>query len=121
MGRSGYDADDVTGIEEQFWAAAGDPDFYRSHFADDGLIALAMGVMDKTQTVEAMGSAQPWAEFRLDDRRRLDIADDVASLTYRATARRESDDADYTAVVSSVYVRRNGDWTLVLHQQTPVT
>ena len=66
-----------------------------------------------------MQQAQPWSQATLDDLQFVRIADDVAALSYRATARRSGDQADYTAVVSSVYVRRDGEWLLVLQQQTP--
>lgn len=49
------------------------------------------------------------------------IADDVGALAYHATARRASDETDYTAVVSSIYVRRDDDWLLVFHQQAPTS
>ena len=112
----------VADLEERFWTeGGGDPDFWSRHFAEDGLIALAMGIMGKPATVEAMRQAAPWIQASLDDVRFVQVTDDVAALTYRATARRAGDEADYTAVVSSVYARRDGDWLLVLHQQTPST
>jgi hypothetical protein len=111
---------DVTDLERRFWTeGGGNPNFWSRHFADDGLVALPMGMMDKPQTVAAMHQAQPWSQATLDDVHLVLIADDVAALSYHATARRSGEQADYTAVVSSVYVRRSGEWLLVLHQQTP--
>ena len=51
--------------------------------------------------------------------RSLALSADVAALQYRASARREGDDSPYHALVTSVYVRRDGAWRLALHQQTP--
>jgi hypothetical protein len=107
-------------LEERFWGAAGDAEFWNEHFADEGVIALAMGLMDKRTVVEAQTAAGPWATYALDDVRIVELADQVASISYRATARRTGDDGDYVAVVTSVYVRRDGDWVLAVHQQTPV-
>ena len=48
------------------------------------------------------------------------IADDAALLSYRFRGRR-GDDFTYTALMGSVYVRRDGAWRMAFHQQTPVT
>jgi hypothetical protein len=42
-----------------------------------------------------------------------------AARAYQATARREGDTSDYSAFVTSVYVRRGKGWQLAMHQQTP--
>lgn len=110
---------EIIELEERFWEAAGNPEFYEEHFADDGAIALPIGVMDKTSVVDAMASAQPWTGYELTDPAFIDIADDVAAVTYTATAVRDEGEP-YQAVISSVYVRRNGSWKLVIHQQTPL-
>lgn len=106
-------------LENGFWRAAGNPDFYGDHFAQDGAIALAMGIMGKSEVIGAMEAAQPWATYELQSPRLIEISQTVAALVYRTSARRANDDHDYDAVISSVYVRRRGDWQLILHQQTP--
>jgi hypothetical protein len=53
----------------------------------------------------------------IDDARVLHPTADTAVLTYRWRSRRG--EGTYAAVMSSVYVRRDGAWRLVLHQQTP--
>ena len=45
--------------------------------------------------------------------------DDVAIITYRAAAEREGSE-QYRARVSSGYVKRDGAWRMVFHQQTPL-
>jgi hypothetical protein len=44
--------------------------------------------------------------------------DDLAILTYEASAVRQ-DDQEHHVVVSSAYVRRTDGWKLAFHQQTP--
>lgn len=109
---------DLMSLEEGFWANAGDPAFYEEHFTDDGIIALSAGMIDKPGVMSAMERAEPWDKYVLHDPRLIDVGDDVAALVYTATARRESDDSDYTPVVTSVYVLRNEEWKLIVHQQT---
>lgn len=111
--------DELLELEKCFWDAAGNAGFYAEHFAQDGLIALAMGVMGQAEVMEAMESADPWTEHSLDSPRLVEISPDVAALVYRASARRAGDRSDYEVVVSSVYVRRSDRWKLILHQQTP--
>jgi hypothetical protein len=65
--------------------------------------------------------ATPWAWYRIEEPRALTLGDGAASLSYRATARRDGDADDYRAFITSVYVREAGEWKLALHQQTPIT
>jgi hypothetical protein len=44
-------------LEAGFWEAAGNPDFYQATFADDGLMALPVGIMTKPEVVTAMEGA----------------------------------------------------------------
>jgi hypothetical protein len=56
----------------------------------------------------------------LEDVRVVWLTDDSAVVRYRATARRDGDDTTYSALIGSVYVRRDATWKLAFHQQTPV-
>lgn len=106
-------------LEDGFWDAAGTPRFYDDNFAEDGVIALPMGIMAKSEVMEAMEAAEPWSEHDMRSPRVIEINRDVAALVYRASARRVGQESDYEAVISSVYARRDGAWKLILHQQTP--
>lgn len=105
-------------LEDGFWGAAGDPEFYEENMASDGLCVLPVGVMDKDTTVSAISQADPWDQYEFSDVRLLDLGDDEAAICYRADASRA--DAEYAALISSVYTRHHGEWKLSLHQQTPI-
>ena len=45
------------------------------------------------------------------------LREGIGLVSYAVTARRG--DAPYAALVSSLYVRHEDGWRLVLHQQTP--
>lgn len=47
------------------------------------------------------------------------LGDDVAILTYRASAKRANGEP-YRALVSSAYTKRGGSWKMAFHQQTPL-
>ena len=105
-------------IEHRFWEASGDPHFWQDHFNEEGVIALTLGVMDKRSVLQSQDRARPWQSFSIKDEQIVDLGDDAASITYRASARRDGE-PEYSAVVTSVYARRSGDWQLMVHQQTP--
>lgn len=107
-------------LEEGFWNAAGNGDFYREHMAPDGFCVLPVGLLDKEETVLAITAAEPWSEFKLHDVRAIDLGDDEAALCYRAEAIKDDGSAGYSALISSVYTRLAGEWKLALHQQTPI-
>ncbi len=109
--------DELLALERRFWEAGGDPGFYRERFAEDGRCVFAFGILDKDATVASMEVAGGWSSVEFSELSCLDLAPDVAALAYLADA--VSDDGGtYHAAVSSVYVRRDGHWQLVLHQQS---
>lgn len=110
--------DEIITLERRFWAAAGDPGFYRENFAEGGrcVFGFGIGVMDKAATVASMEAAEPWTAYDLADIEVVDLHDDAAVVVYTATAERDSQ--EYRAAVSSVYARRDGRWQLTVHHQT---
>ena len=105
-------------IEERFWQSRGDTEFWATNFNDEGVIALPMGLMEKAAVLASQEDARPWSDFAIKDAHVVDLGDDVASISYTVAGRRDGE-SDYTAVVTSVYAKRNGEWQLMVHQQTP--
>ena len=106
-------------LERRFWDAAGDVGHYEKHFADDGMMAFHVGILDKPTILDAMEGAVPWRSATIDEPRLVHVDHEVAALVYTTEAV-AADNASYRAAITSVYAYRNGDWTLVLHQQTPL-
>ncbi|MFZ0625537.1 MAG: nuclear transport factor 2 family protein [Acidimicrobiia bacterium] len=111
---------DLIELERRFWERAGDAEFWHRHFADDGVIVLPSGHMDKATVVGIQANSDPWEMYALEDVRLVDLGEDCQAVTYLARARRAGDESDYVAAVSSVYAQRGGEWLLILHQQTPI-
>lgn len=107
-------------LEAQFWRAAGDPEFYRDRFADDGVMAFHVGIMTKTRIMQSISGADRWESFTIDDPHVVAISDNVASITYSTVANRVGSQEKYLAAITSVYADRGDGWKLVLHQQTPL-
>jgi uncharacterized protein (TIGR02246 family) len=113
--------DEIEDLERRGWDALSSPDgaaFYANLMADDGLMVFPGTILDRPQSLRAIGGAPPWASFELEDVRVVEAGADGAVVVYRATAQRAGEQP-YHACMSSVYARRDGSWRLVLHQQTP--
>ena len=109
--------EELLAFERRFWEAGGDPGFYREHFAEDGRCVFAFGILDKEATVASMDAPGGWSSVEFSDVSCLELAPDVVALTYLADAVSQ-DGGTYHAAASSVYVRRDGAWQLMLHQQS---
>jgi hypothetical protein len=111
-------------LEEQGWRALSSTgeaaaEFYE-RILDDRIVMLLPGgmVLDDRATIVRSMSGQPWSSFELEDLRELHLTPDAGIVTYGVSATREGS-APYSALVSSVYFRREDGWRLAFHQQTP--
>src|SRR5690242_3902086 len=114
--------DELIELERAGWAALCDgsaDDFYGRAMTEDALMVLANGtVMSRADVVTALGASPPWSSYEMADVRVVRISDDVAALVYVGTGHRAGGEPSFTGLMSSVYVRRDGDWKLALYQQT---
>ncbi|MGA7672037.1 MAG: nuclear transport factor 2 family protein [Nitrolancea sp.] len=109
-------------LEDRGWTALSSgrgADFYDEHLTDDARMVFPFGVMDRTGSIEAMRAAPPWSKYLIEEPTVTVLTTESAVLTYRATAQREGQ-PEYRAWMSSIYVRRGGQWKLAVHQQTPL-
>ena len=90
-------------------------DFYGATMTEDGVMVLADGtVMTRSDVVAALGRAPAWASYQMDDLRVVPIGEESAALVYLGTGHRVDDAPSFVGVMTSVYVRRDGQW-----RQTP--
>jgi hypothetical protein len=119
----GSGTDELSLLEERGWQAlstdgAAATAFYRE-VLDTHVVMLLPGGMtldDRETIVASMGGA-PWTSFRLENLAVLHLTPDTGVVTYGVVAQRG--DTAYSALISSVYVRRDDGWKLAFHQQTP--
>jgi hypothetical protein len=112
--------DELLALEDQGWQALSSDqgaDFYDELMSEDVVMLLPFGALDRAACLEAIRSAPPWLTYSISDARVLRLSADWGVVIYRATASREGQ-PEYRALMSSSYVRRDGAWELVLHQQT---
>jgi hypothetical protein len=113
----------LTDIERKLWT--NDVVFYKNSLIEEALLVFPeTGVITRDVAVDAIltenAEGRRWAEVQFDEIQSLRIADDVALLTYRVTARWEHEQSTSSGLASSVYVNRAGVWKLAFHQQTPI-
>ena len=115
--------DELLDLEHAGWASLCDgtgSEFYGDIMTDDAVMVLANGtVMDRGDVVEALRDAPPWSAYEIDDVRLVQLDEDSSAVVYIGTGHRGDDDRPFVGVMTSVYVRRDGDWKLALYQQTP--
>ena len=113
-------AGEIEDLERRGWQALSGSNgaaFYEKVMAEDGFMVFPGMVMDKPTAVATIREVEPWSRFELADIR-VAVDANAALITYRANAQRAGQ-PEYEAVMSSVYVRRQGQWLLLLHQQSP--
>src|SRR4051794_17478169 len=82
------------------------------------LLALpGIGVLDRDQTIASLKDAPRWSKVTMREQR---TAGDGSALVlaYQAEGEREGGAPPYHALCSSTYVRHDGAWRMVQHQQT---
>lgn len=112
--------DDLLALEHRLWT--GGADDYRDILDADCLIAFTemAGLMTRDQIADSAGDGGRWHDVETEGVGVVQPTDEVAILTYRAQATRK-DGEPYRALLSSAYVRRDGEWKMAFHQQTPLT
>jgi hypothetical protein len=100
--------------------ARGSGDDYRARLTDDAVVLIpGMGLLDREACAAAVDATPGpgWGAIEITDARLVALGEDSAAIAYRFSG--ERGDSRYEALMSSVYVRRDGEWKLALHQQTP--
>ena len=81
------------------------------------IMVFAEAVMQGPQIVAGMADSPRWDRVQITERRMAE-QDEVVVLAYRARAMRRGAERD--VLCSSTWLRSEGDWLMVQHQQTPV-
>ena len=111
--------DELWRMEAGFWT--GDAGYYEANLAVGAMMVFPppTGVLDRARIVATIRDAPRWRDVDMQGRQVARPKQDTVVLAYRASARRDGDEAPYRAVCGSVYTRFDDGWKLVLHQQSP--
>lgn len=114
--------DDLVAIERAGWdalCAGTGSNFYGTLMTPDGVMVLADGsVFDRDEVAASLHEAPPWTSYAISGARSVRLGDDATALVYRADAIRPG--VEFSALMTSCYVRREGDWRLAVYQQTAI-
>lgn len=113
--------DELVALEREGWDALSSPqgaDYYRRQLSDNAVMAFPFGVIDRAQALEAIASAPPWSRYAITSPQDIRLGHDAAVVVYQVSAERAGE-PEFNAVVSSTFVRRDRDWQLAFHQQSP--
>jgi hypothetical protein len=108
---------DLLKLEKGFWTEGGD--YYREHVDDECLVAFTemAGVHSNEEIAGMNPGAGNWKNVKLDEKGLVELSDDSVVLTYEVDAQRKTGEP-YRALVSTGYVKRDGQWKMAFHQQT---
>jgi ketosteroid isomerase-like protein len=111
---------DLFEIEKNFWT--GDAAYYRRHLADDCMVVFTemAGLKSKEEIASMIKDGMRWRKLDIKEKGLVELADGVALLSYQDSATRATGEP-FEALVSSAYVKRNGEWKMAFHHQTPLT
>ena len=112
-------SDELIQIERHGWEAlcSSDADaYYRRHLTEDAM-AFPFGVLNREEALDAMARADPWSRYEMEDPKVVRLGPDSGIVVYSVTAQRDGQDP-FSAVLSSTFVRRDGEWRLAFHQQS---
>jgi hypothetical protein len=94
---------------------------FASYLAEDQLYVNSTGVHSKAEAVKGIGEGDGPPELTLDDWKVLMIDKDAAIVTYKATPKAMACGPEPVAQRNStVWVKRNGKWLALFHQDTNV-
>lgn len=104
-------------MEKSFWLDG--PDFYESSMAPDARMVFPypVGILEGEQIVEGLKQGPRWQSVEFENQTGTSLGETTA-LAYRATGQRDGEET-YIALCSSTYVKSDGKWFLLTHQQTP--
>ena len=99
--------------------AAGDGSTYNRRVREEAIVVVPNRVLDKAAAIAAIDEAGGWDGFGFEDEHEERLGPDAAIISYRFSGHRGA--FEYIAQLSSVYTREaDGEWRLLLHQQTPL-
>ena len=110
---------DLLKLEKGFWTEGGD--YYRAHVDEECLVAFTemAGVHSNEEIAGMNPGANNWMNVELDEKGCVRLSADSVVITYEVNAQRKNGEP-YKALVSTGYVKRDGEWKMAFHQQTPL-
>jgi hypothetical protein len=117
-----FTLDELLDLEHAGWQSLCDSrggTYYGAVMLPDALFILADGTtMTRDETANSMDGMPGWDSYEITGATLVPLGPDAAALTYKASSSRAGLDEPFTALMSSVYRRIDGEPRLALYQQT---
>ena len=104
-------------LEERFWTQGADAARHMSSKDAVFVFPYPAGILRGTDLWREADVAQRWRSVVMTERY-ASLQDTIAVLAYRVSAER-GDDPIYDALCTSTYLKDEGGWLRLTHQQTP--
>ncbi|WP_084419557.1 nuclear transport factor 2 family protein [Henriciella litoralis] len=111
------DFEPIWNIEKQLWTA--DASIYEDVMAPNCVMVfpLPAGILRYDRILSVVKEAPRWEDVEIDQKTAHAHGDDTVTLSYVGRGLKGTD--GYEAFCSSTYVKKDGAWKIVQHQQTP--
>lgn len=116
---------DLIDLEERGWKALSSEcfagkGFYQSMLHPDAVMLFPGGlrIEGKANILNTIGD-QPWHTYQINNPKVIELSDTAGAMVYDVTTEGEVG-GPYQALITSIYVKEDGDWRLILHQQTKI-
>ncbi|HMF71672.1 MAG TPA: nuclear transport factor 2 family protein [Flavitalea sp.] len=97
-----------------------DTKFYENYLDDNAVAIVPIGVFDKKDIVQQMGSGKSqFKSSKIEDTKAIVLTPESGIVTYKATYQKE-ENTSYEVFVTTVYVKNDGAWKGIFYQQTPI-
>ncbi|MDO6522923.1 hypothetical protein Q8W37_19220 [Shimia thalassica] len=111
------DEDDLWSLEERFWTEGADSARHMTARGAVFVFPYPAGILQGDSLWRESFVAQRWRSVSMTERY-FKRENDIAVLAYRVSAER-ADTPIYEALCTSSYLKDNGKWLRIVHQQTP--
>ncbi|MDL4775803.1 MULTISPECIES: nuclear transport factor 2 family protein [Thermomonosporaceae] len=122
---SAFTLDELLALEHAGWKSLCESTggtFYGELMTPDAVFVLVNGaVMTRDEITASLDGALGWESYEITDARLVEVGEDAAALVYRASSSRPDLTEPFTALMSSVYYRVDGQPRLAVYQQTALT
>lgn len=110
--------DEIWEIEEKFWLKG--VDTFESHLDQKCLMALPepVGILAREEVLNSLKGIPRWSHVHFDSKHISQPSLNLVVAAYRVDGKRGN--SSYSAYCTSTYLKREGKWLLVQHQQTPL-
>ena len=106
-------------IEKKFWEEGTQAFFEKSMDQNAVSVMEPMGFIEKSTAVEMSAHSKGWDDVKMHDLKFVQLTPDCVALIYHGEATNRETGEPSKESISSVYVKKDGEWKLALTTHQP--